>query len=237
MGLRLVTITGADDSTPVDWIDEMSDKYPFIEWGILVSRKQMGSYRFPSRDWCDKLVEIPRGGRFSMHVCGAWVRWLLSGELNWEDLPSVKEIAERVQINTHAELHEINSTGFVGKIEELEGQGLEWIFQSDGVNGEISHMVHGLGFKTSLLFDKSGGAGILPKEWPVPKKPFWCGYAGGLGPDNVIEQIRKIEKITDDRPYWIDMERRVRTDDDSKLDRIKVEKVLKLCSDYIEVLF
>jgi hypothetical protein len=59
----------------------------------------------------------------------------------------------------------------------------------------------------TALFDTSGGAGVLPQEWPVPAKDFWCGYAGGLGPFNVIEQVRKIETVCA-KPFWIDMERR-----------------------------
>lgn len=44
-----VTITGADDSTDVNWMQEMQDKYPFVEWGILVSQSQMGLTLEPTR--------------------------------------------------------------------------------------------------------------------------------------------------------------------------------------------
>lgn len=67
---------------------------------------------------------------------------------------------------------------------------------------------------------------ILPESWPRPKPEFPCGYAGGLGPDNVIEQIQQIETVCGVH-YWIDMERNVRTPDDGELDMDKVRRVLE----------
>lgn len=58
------------------------------------------------------------------------------------------------------------------------------------------------------------------------KAPFWCGYAGGIGPENVVEQIGNIESVCN-QAYWIDMERRVRADDDSYLNMAKVRRVLE----------
>ncbi len=110
--------------------------------------------------------------------------------------------------------------------------GKEFIFQWDGVNDHMAHAAHAYGVKTAALFDTSGGAGILPADWPEPTKQFWCGYAGGLGPDNVAEQVEKINQ-TCNGLFWIDMERRVRTDDDSALDMAKVRKVLELCAPLI----
>ena len=48
------------------------------------------------------------------------------------------------------------------------------------------------------------------------------GFAGGIGPDNVLDVIRDIGPRD---PYWIDMESGVRTDD--KLDLAKVRRVLE----------
>jgi hypothetical protein len=45
--LERVTITGADDSTSIDEMLALSRRFPFVEWGILVSKRHEGSYRFP----------------------------------------------------------------------------------------------------------------------------------------------------------------------------------------------
>ena len=48
------------------------------------------------------------------------------------------------------------------------------------------------------------------------------GYAGGIGPDNVVDVLRDIGPV---RPTWIDMESGVRTGD--KFDLAKVRRVLE----------
>jgi hypothetical protein len=173
----------------------------------------------------------------STHVCGRWVRQMFTGELNWLDLPDIIQICQRVQINTHAEPH-VSTTGLIKSLDGCNSIAShtttpkEFIFQWDGVNNHLTFAAHAYALKVAALFDTSGGAGVLPGEWPAPANEFWCGYAGGISPDNVVAQIEKIEQVCA-KPYWIDMERRVRTDDDSRLDMGKVRRVLELCEPFI----
>jgi len=88
--------------------------------------------------------------------------------------------------------------------------------------------------ETAILFDLPGGAGILPAEWPAPRASLPCGYAGGLDPENVEDQLQRIASVCD-RPFWIDMERRVRSNDDSILDIAKVRQVLATCAPHVWV--
>lgn len=225
MNLKRVTITGADDSVRIPDLVELSKEFPFVEWGILVSRRQEGSYRFPSREWIDQFSAVASVHKFnvSTHVCGLWVRQMFKGELDWRDLPGCLEVSQRVQINTHAEPH-VSTTGLLKSL--LGEKFKEFIFQWDGVNNHLTYAALAYGIKVAALFDTSGGAGILPDEWPTSAKEFWCGYAGGLGPLNVVEQVRKIEAVCK-KPYWIDMERKVRSEDDSRLNMSAVRAVLK----------
>jgi phosphoribosylanthranilate isomerase len=57
---------------------------------------------------------------------------------------------------------------------------------------------------------------------PYPGRPV--GYAGGIGPDNVVDIIKRINAAG---PYWIDMESKIRTDNwlDLKLCRAVCEAV------------
>lgn len=55
------------------------------------------------------------------------------------------------------------------------------------------------------LFDTSSGFGILPEKWPELLPELYCGYAGGLGPDNLQEQLEKIESVIGDNEIWVDM--------------------------------
>ena len=79
--IDLVTFTGADDSIDPYHLLELSRKYPFIEWGILVSKSSEGRYRFPSYEWIKRLQAYAAGGdmNLSMHMCGSWVRDFMKG--------------------------------------------------------------------------------------------------------------------------------------------------------------
>jgi hypothetical protein len=229
MNLKRVTITGADDSTSIQALAELSAEFPFVEWGILVSAKHEGSFRFPGRDWIERFAAVASLRKLSVstHVCGRWVREMFTGVLDWRDLPSCLDVCQRVQINTHAEAH-ISTTGLLKSLFDQKEK--EFIFQWDGINNHLTYTALAYGSIVSALFDTSGGAGVLPDHWPIPAKEFWCGYAGGLGPKNVVSEVHRIQRVCK-KPFWIDMERQVRTEDDSALDLQAVRSVLQAVRD------
>ena len=81
MKLDRVTVTGADNSTTnLADLAFLSADFPFVEWGILCSKNNMGGNRFPDRTWLDKLamcLKINPTMKASCHLCGRWVRDLL----------------------------------------------------------------------------------------------------------------------------------------------------------------
>lgn len=223
MKLERVTITGADDRTDPKELVRLSQQYPFVEWGILVSSTHDGTPRFPSRSWNRAFVDAIYGkGKVSTHICGIWSRELLAGKLDWNKLPECLWISDRVQINRNSSTSP--SAHLLDKLAELSLK--EFIFQWDGSDPYLIYTCARWGLKVSALFDTSGGAGLLPTEWPAPLQFLSCGYAGGLGPENVRVELEKISRVCQES-FWIDMEQRVRMEDDSELDLEKVESVLK----------
>lgn len=238
--IKTVTITGADDSVDYTELAKLSEEFPFVEWGILFSAKQVGTSRFPSLEWLRGLRDLHERGLFpklSMHLCGRFVKNFLVGEFDFIDvnLQSLWPMFKRVQLNTHGEPHE-------WKLELVEqfiaaNPDKEFIFQYDEVNTDL---IEGLGKRDkveniSTLFDLSHGAGISPKgdQWPVPLNWIKCGYAGGLGPDNLHRQclniLHKLSGTLQDKPdreIWIDMETKVRTEvPGMAMDRFDLDKV------------
>jgi hypothetical protein len=228
--LHTVTITGADDATDIDELVDLSAEFPFVEWGVLVSRSQEGSIRFPSRNWIDQFgIAVQKHKlRSAMHVCGRWVSDLLNGELHRDELPSAVDFAQRIQINSwgrslqsfsdfHWSATDKNSKCF--------------IFQWSAVGEFLANRAIQNGFSAVGLFDGSGGQGKSPDTWPSPHSTgVPMGFAGGLGPTNVLSQLLKIEDAAGTREFatWIDMEGRVRTDDTpAKLDMGRVRSVLE----------
>lgn len=234
--LQYVTITGADDSTNIGEMIDMSAEFPFVEWAILVSRAQRGGPRFPDEGWTEKFVSAAHVNsmKVSMHLCGGWVRELLTGTLNLSELPQdLLGFTKRIQINTHAEQH-VSTIAMFDKMSEIDQiDSKDFIFQWDDVNNHLAFASLSYSQDPSILFDLSHGAGVLPSKWPSPVDGFPCGYAGGLGPENIVEQLNKIHYVTDTRTYWVDMEGRVRTEDGLNLDMDKVRSVLQQVKDWM----
>lgn len=223
-----VTITGADESIQPNDLIKLSEKFPFVEWGILYSAKR-GRPRFPSDDWINKLADVPVA--LSLHLCGQPVRNFIKdglGPQDWTD--EMWALFQRVQLNFHAIPHSASERMIDGfKVNPTK----EFIFQFDDVNNHLIESAIKEGCNVSSLFDKSGGAGILPNKWPALKN--WpCGYAGGLGPENLKEQIEIIENIVGDTSIWIDMETRVRSNQDQLFDLHKVYTCLEIAKPYIK---
>ncbi len=238
--LDRVTITGADSKTDIQDLLALSERYPFVEWGILMSPKHQGFSRFPSKKWMQAFANaclFSREVRVSLHLCGGYVRKLLTGKNPaWWDHTMMWDVARRVQLNFHAEPHVAEEDRFARKL--FAHPDLQWIFQLDGTPNR-AHFDYALGsaFDAVPLFDTSGGAGRLPSRWPDAcvtqgGRLIYHGYAGGLGPDVLAEQLPLIEEAAGDAPFWIDMEGQVRTDE--ILDLEKVERVLATCAAYMK---
>jgi hypothetical protein len=234
--INKVTVTGADDSVTPKELMDISENFPFVEWGLLLSKSSMGNFRFPSAEWLSNFTkevwysEIQLSG----HVCGSWVKQILKG--NWINReldnihPHLDCIFDRFQINTHGRNHYLDAEKVVDMFNDcLVNQTV--IFQYDNANNDI----FGLDILgKSALFDLSGGAGVLPEHWPTPLEEAPCGYAGGLSPENVQGQIEKISKIVaPDDVIWIDAETHLRSNGDQQFDLDKVVAFLEATKPYI----
>lgn len=236
--LNRVTLTGADDSTDIDDLLELSVKFPFVEWGILASGSQQGGNRFPSLKWMadlyDATTDVP-GVQLSIHVCGRWVRDICDG--NWTpvftNLGPILTFAERVQLNFHAYTHLLSSEFLPAAVQRAADHGWQIIFQCDGVNDCLVSNAYDDGLDAVPLYDKSGGAGVVPGEWPGAMAGIYSGYAGGLGPDNLAVELPKIAAAANG-PHWIDMESRVRSNSDRLFDLKKCRQVLEFCAPLIQ---
>lgn len=239
MILDRVTLTGADDSVQARDLAAIQLQYPFAEWGILFSGSRSGVARYPSDEWLEELAAVHKTRmhgaelKLSAHLCGRWVRDLvLNGAFSWwASRGPLVGIFGRIQLNFHAHHHPAGET-FLDAIRGVHGK--EFIFQMDEVNDRLWRSVHEQDIPAVPLFDTSGGAGILPDRWPHPYQGVYCGYAGGLGPDNLEGQLRSIaHMVRGDARVWIDMETKVRSDDDSVFDLDKCRQVLEIAAPFI----
>ncbi|HEV8513968.1 MAG TPA: hypothetical protein VGQ59_11860 [Cyclobacteriaceae bacterium] len=227
-----VTISGADDSVKPKDLLELNKEFPFVEWGILLSRKQAGNFRYPSRAWLEELYNYLFQLKLSGHLCGSYVRELLNGDETFiRDFGSLWTMFERIQINFYGLPQVVDSTKMIDLLLLFEEK--EFIFQIDNINNHLIKEAYEAGVNCSALFDLSHGTGVLPSEWPLPFEKIRCGYAGGLSSENLKDQIFIIEQRVGDTNVWIDMESHVRSNNDSLFDLSKARKCLEISSSAI----
>lgn len=234
--IRVVTVTGADDSIRPEELVSVAKDYSFVEFGILLSKKQQGGKRFPSRDWLEELYILWRQKKLilSGHLCGRWVRDLCAGIPSFfEDFGNIWEMFERLQLNFHAEYHQVNDKNFYGILKEYFFL-KPIIFQMDGMNEKIFYSLKAKwGIQVFPLFDLSGGTGLLPKEWPKQSPNQYYGYAGGLSPTNLQKEMERISEVASG-PIWIDAETLLRSENDTVFDLEKVRSFLEIARPWVK---
>jgi hypothetical protein len=232
----IVTVTGADDSIDPRDLVPLAVEFPFAEFGILLSKKQQGTKRFPSKDWLEELYLLWYDGKLPLsgHMCGEWVRDLCVGKPTFfKEFGYTWPMFKRIQLNFHAEHHPFDYRMLAGLIRRSFGN-IPVIFQMDGVNEKVfSAMCDGSsGITAQPLFDSSGGAGLLPNKWPKQLVNRFCGYAGGLSPDNLAEEMEKISSVAPG-PIWIDAETLLRSENDMVFDLEKVCRFLEAAKPWV----
>lgn len=232
MNINKVTISGADDKVNVETLKDIQRRFPFVEWGILISKKRMGTNRYPTANW---LGDLEQDLNISFHLCGDIVREFVSGnhdvvwqaglywgrcQLNFsfkEDknyLPNLLEISETAR--------SIPNKAFVLAYNNGSKKTLDMFIKN---HISLPDNIH-------FLYDSSGGRGTEIKYFQRPLINY-TGYAGGISPDNVFQICDTLSNMEWQDNIWIDMETGVRTNDD--FDISKVEKVLSLCEKFVNV--
>ena len=225
--LKHITFTGIDWKTDIKELSEIQKQYPYVEWGVLVSKNwKTNGNRYFNPNFLDS---IDASLNLSAHMCGSIAREAANGNLepfrNWAD--GLGYIFKRCQLNV---------AGYKTGVEKFEYKGdigdyfEEVILQQTGVNDCDLFLNCENKKYVSVLLDASGGNGI-DTNIELLNMPAKVGYAGGINPDNVAEKLTYLEENCK-TPYWIDMETGVRTNDWFDLDKVK--KVLEICDNIIK---
>ncbi len=230
MKLTKVTFTGVDEKTDLDHLQEIGKKYPYVEFGVLMSYNwPWNGSRFPNpQRICKELRN--RGLQLSAHFCGEMAIDIARGETSKTicgyggDL----DIFRRCQLNLQA-------NGMFATLRHVKPFMLcdEVIIQMHTPELFQEFLKGKLPQNASYLLDASGGRGIDTPIEIVTSPNVHIGYAGGIGVDNVEKKLRTLLDYDSPEKFWIDMETRVRTDDEW-LDLEKVEKVLEICDPIIK---
>ncbi len=233
--LTACTLTGVDTHTDLDRVFDLSRRYPFAEWGVLYSpgrAGRAGMWRYPDIAWFERmllprLAANPGGPRFALHLCGGAVGEFLNGE------GAAARIAAdfpRIQINLRNGRDQSPLL-----CEALRRHPDQTLITQHNLGNLLLHRDLS-GFPNyAVLFDSSGGRGILRRRWSAPlmqeSRILACGYAGGLGPENLATELPRIRDAAQGQPFWIDMESRLR-DDHDRFDLDRAGRCLEIAAPF-----
>lgn len=215
MNLLAVSLTGADDTVDPAKLRQISEQFPLVEWAILSSAKQQGRMRYPSDAWLNQFLMTCPDVKKAIHLCGKDVDAFLARDQNV--LNKVRQF-DRVQLNFNQRRDPKDLDRLTAVANEVP---TAVILQHNSANQDLWQQLRERIEGLAMLFDSSGGGGRSPSDgWPEMLPGAVCGFAGGLGPDNIETEFAVISKVAAGRPFWIDMEGKLRSpvDDSFSLD-------------------
>ena len=235
MKLRYITCSDPREHNKISDIVELA-KLPNAEIAVQCHHSKM-SAGMPRNVWFNDLLRVARDEvdmNLAIHINMEWADYICAKGvipdiiLNWMKLEKShnKPLIKRIQLNMPKTTAEnINMDGIIEIFDYFHDR--EFIFQYKKDNIPAIRKLHRAVKKInkyrlkdqrlnfSLLFDESGGCGQPPKEWrkPVYKtKVHPMGYSGGMSPDNVIENLNKINAVVPEhRDIWIDAEGKLKS--------------------------
>ncbi len=223
--LTRVSLTGPDNATELTALEALSQRYPFVEWALLYVPHNEGAPRNPAQRWRQAFFESRLRGNSAVHLVGAKA----FNQLLANDLPRELLDADRLQLNINARRPEFSDD----QVLEVYRRALDIvpavILQFHDATAPLVHrflagLVPADRSRVHVLVDASRGTGIQPAGWRVPRglENVFCGFAGGLGPENVAPVLGELSRLGKD--FWVDMETGVRTD--NSFDLAKAQAVL-----------
>jgi hypothetical protein len=232
MKIDRVTISGADDTVNVSELLRLQRKYPFVEWGVLVSKKRMGQKRYPTEQW---IKSLPYELRLSMHFCGEIGRQFVNKPTPELLFSPNGDHWERTQLNFSFKedtdyTDNLFSIALAAAATPNKSIVLAYNKSSKKNLDSFIKSFPSLPENVHFLYDSSGGRGTEIKSFSKPLINY-TGYAGGLNPENVFTICETLTNMEWEDNVWIDMESGVRTND--VFDLSKAESVLKTCSTFI----
>ena len=226
MQLKYTSITGADDAVDPQELLKLSQEFTFAEWAILLLPARTGTARFPSTAWIRSFSKLAHGLHTAMHLCDGALLGFIRGDT---EILGLMSGFKRIQLNLKFGDVEgkYDPADLVKRVRD--NPQFQFIIQYGKDKQSLLPLLADVP-NHAVLYDDSAGRGISPDSWEPPLSGHFCGYAGGLSPANVAQQIEIIAKVAPGYTTWIDMETGVRTDD--KFDLAKVRRVLEISKPY-----
>lgn len=221
MILRYITASDPREDTSIEDIIKLLNTSKLAELGIQAHPSAM-SAGYPRYIWFNNLLDVLKRAKqkynIALHInyrwcdsmCGGVIPVEIKHLLSQTHMETQKPLIQRVQLNIGDDTYKFKADAVAKIISENKKH--EFIFPYNKATKRTIDKLEKTSAKFNLLFDGSYGAGISPKSWQKPaKQDIQFGYAGGISPENVSDNLTKISQILpEDYKTWIDAEGRLR---------------------------
>lgn len=221
MFLKTVVCSGINEKNDIGDAVEFLKQYKTAEFGVQCSPKKAG-YDTPRFDWLKELLhklnEQKIENKVALHLNEGFVVSFCDGKVPDEisDLLVIGNTVGRLQLNFKIG-REFFASGSVPDIKTLNQtmktvESHAIILSASQPNLAFIHKAYHYSMKFDALFDDSFGEGIAPDMRKPPLfNDVFQGYAGGLSPENVAEELTKIKKVAKGAVF-IDAEGKLKQD-------------------------
>lgn len=208
LDLKIITCTGPDDDTPVPSLVDLAARYRQAEIGLPLCPERGGKWLgYPSvsfiRTFAAQAQNLSQEGgpviRASLHVRKAWVDDLSQNIVRRipKELMEMRHgngtaVFQRIHLNL-SDPAKVNPDNLKALFQERKGQ--RFILPVHKPTEQLCRRLVEEDAGFDLIFDKSQGTGILPAIWPEGIAGYFCAYAGGLNPENVRDELKKISRV------------------------------------------
>lgn len=221
----------------IDDIIDLGKKYPMAEFAIQAHPSKFSAH-MPRYVWFDTLAHASRVNsiNLAMHVNAEWRTEICRGNIPYEikrmwDLKrdNGEHVIGRVQVNINGGKNSFRF--YADKVADIirAYPDIEFIFQYTPRQRQRLNRLNATKVPFSLLFDASGGRGISPDTWRAPVfENHKMGYSGGLSPENVADNLAKINMVLPaEYNTWIDAEGKLKDPDTKQFDTLRAESYIQ----------
>lgn len=220
MKLKYITCSDPRETVNLDDLKRLTQISPKVEIGMQShpSAMKQGLDRYI---WFNEFIswaqQQMKPVNIAMHVNYQWCDAMCSGNIpteiaRWIELRNKNNdtpVIKRWQLNIGDSTFNFNADKVAKLIATFPEN--EFIFPYNAIVAHRIGLLRQTGAKFSLLYDSSYGYGICPARWDAPVfQDVPMGYAGGLSPENVSENLTKISNVVPEHyTTWIDAEGRL----------------------------
>jgi len=233
MNIEKITCSDMREYNEIDDIINLGKKYPMAEFAIQAHPSKFSAH-MPRYVWFDTLMHTARVNNINlaMHVNSEWRTEICRGNIPYEikrmwDMrrDNGKPVIGRVQVNINGGKGAFRF--YANKVFDIirAYPDIEFIFQYTPRQRRRLKKLDKMDAPFSMLFDASGGRGISPKMWRAPvMSNHKMGYSGGLSPDNIAENLDKINLVVPKNDnIWIDAEGKLKDPTTKQFDPLRAE--------------